>query len=372
MAKRRKRTKSVSVRRRRVGARRRRRNSRWTTPASLGRARKTVKNRHKKKAAVTYKKKYRIFSNPKRRRKRRKAVAHTPVIRRRRRRRNPAAVAAPVKNARRRRRIHRRRRNAPPATRKSMKRARASIRHKWKRPLAKAMQRKYRMRSNPRRRRHYRRHRNPAFASMFMQKIIPVAASLYAARFISGKVAGQIPGLDKVPDKFRSSALAGLVFVAGHFATKKVPQLRKYRDAILVGLGINLADKVLAAIAPANVTSMLGLGTFYSPQGEYVQVGATPLDDDLALSEYLQVGQYFETNNADVYQDLGVEQDLGDWSDRNLGGVSGSSMLAAAPTMNMLGPVPERSFQKQVPGVSSSFDDDAFVYTGMFAGGFGN
>lgn len=241
-----------------------------------------------------------------------------------------------------------------------MLRGRASIRNRYKKPTAAAMKARLRMRSNP---------GLQGFLSMFLKDVAPVAASLYVSRFVSGKVAANVPGLSSVPAQFQSPVLAVGVFAAGAFLSSKVAPLRKYRSQILLGFGLNVLDKIVSAFAPADVKAMIGLGTFYSPQGEYLQVGATPINDDIALSEYLQVGQYFDSDGSGVYSDLGVEQDLGDWDDRNLGGVSNRSMLASVPGRSMLSAVPVRSFTKEVPGITGGFDD-AGVYTGMFEGGF--
>lgn len=232
-----------------------------------------------------------------------------------------------------------------------------------------------------------------------MKHALPVAASLYISRLLSGKLMGKIPGIDKIPEKFRGPAFAGGLLFVGHFLTgPKTPikMLRKHRQGIMVGLGINLIDKVLAAFAPENVKSMFGISNYdediYGPAladyvsvDDYVQIGddVPPIQDDITLADYIQIGQYegegLEEDLGAVYQDLGVlEQDLGvemdlgrDFADRRLGGVSRSSMQAPIGHKRMLAPVPPRSFTKPVPEFSAAFDKSDRLYTGIFNGGFG-
>ncbi len=201
-----------------------------------------------------------------------------------------------------------------------------------------------------------------------LKQVAPIAASLYGARLLSGKIGDKIPGLDAIPEQFRGAALAGLLAVGGHFATTKVGALRKWREGIMIGLGINLVDKVLKAISP-DAAAMFGVS-------EYIAVGAAPpIDDNLTLSEYVAVGEYEQDLGAEqdlgFEQEMGLEQDLGDFTDRNLGGLSRSAMVAPVQSMKFLAPVPARSFTSAVPGVGPGFDEHGKLYTGIFAGGWG-
>jgi hypothetical protein len=214
--------------------------------------------------------------------------------------------------------------------------------------------------------------------------VAPAAVSLYAARLISGKLAGHIPGISMVPAQFRSPALAAGMFALGHYLTKKGPikLLKKRRLPIMIGLGINLFDKVISAFAPAHIKEMVGLSDYVSVS-DYVQIGGVPIQDDITLSDYVQVGQYegegleedlgaLQQDLGILQQDLGVEMDLGGFSNRNLGGVARSSMVAPVGHKRYLAPVPTRSFTKEVPHFDDEFDASDRVYTGNFAGGFGN
>jgi hypothetical protein len=247
---------------------------------------------------------------------------------------------------------------------------------------------KYAMMTNPRRRRrkhsprrkhtsHRRSYRRNGLGGEMMSVVktaLPVAASLYLTRFIINKISPMIPGLDKLGTFSKPAVSAGMV-VAAHFGTKKGP-LSKWRDGILMGTGLNLIDSLVGAFAPADVKAMFGLAdaglydrslSEYVETGDYLRVGATPIDDDIALSDYVTVNG-IEEELGMLEQELGVEEDLGD--DR-LGGVSQSSMLKQIPGMSFEAPVPTRSFTRQVPHAGSGYDNSNLLYTGSFAGGLG-
>lgn len=222
---------------------------------------------------------------------------------------------------------------------------------------------------------------NPGIGGMVdvIKQVLPIALSLYGARAISGKLAGRIPGFDRIPSQFQGPAMAALLMFGAQFATKKVSFLAKHRFGILAGTGINLIDSVLSAFAPASVKSMFGLGDTYDDGlSDYVQVGATPIDDNLTLSDYVEVGDYIQTDGLGqieeelgLSEELGVEEELGDSLSRAyLGGVSQSSMLRQVPTRPMLAAVPQRSFTRDVPEAGSNYDNSNRLYGGVFAGGF--
>lgn len=230
--------------------------------------------------------------------------------------------------------------------------------------------------------------RNPSSIKDMVMQVAPVAGSLYFSRLVSGKLAGKVPGLDRLPMQFRQPVLAGGLAIAGHFATMKVRQLRKYRGGIMVGLGVNLLDKLLGAFAPANVKEMFGISNYgediYGPAlsdyvavEDYVAVDGTPIQDNITLSDYVAVGEYEGLEQElGAFQDLGVEQDLGeafqdlgDFTDRNLGGVSRSAMRAPVGTKKFLAPVPSRSFTAPIARFGGDFDKPEVLYTGIFSGG---
>lgn len=252
-----------------------------------------------------------------------------------------------------------------------MYRARRTIRNKYKTPLAKATKARYRMRSNP---------------SGFKEIIkitIPVAVSLYASRAVSKKLAPVIPGFNMIPAQFQGPAMAGIVMLGAHVATKRVRALKKHRGGIMIGTTINLFDQLVMAFAPQSVQDMVGVGEYVQVgMGEYVQVGdAPPIDDDITLaglSDYIEVGQV-EAELGMLESELGVEADLGLEADLGgdplsrayLGGVSRSSMLKPIPHQAMVASVPKRSFTKQIPHAGSGYDNPDVLYGGIFSGGFG-
>lgn len=385
MAKTKRRKAPVRRRRRKVAVKRKRRNP--TSKAKRSAAARKVARTHaanKRSAAAKRRRK------PTTRRRRR-----NPVAAMRRRRRRPAAKKAV------------RRRN--PRKRSPVKRRRSAKRRR--NPMA---ARRYstarRRRRNPsRRRRNTHRRRNPDSGSLmdlFMKSVIPVAGSLYVSRLISGRLAGKIPGLDRVPEHFRSPVLAAALLAGGHYLTGKkgpVKMLQKHRTGIMTGLGINFLDKVIGAFAPSHIKTMFGISNYgediYGPAlddyvsvDDYVAVGnAPPIQDDITLSDYVAVGQYggegleeelgqdiYQDLGQDIYQDLGVEMDLGTtmaeplgFADRRLGGVHRNQMRAPIGHKRYTAPVPARSFTKQVPQFGDQFDASDRLYTGIFGGGYG-
>ncbi len=253
-----------------------------------------------------------------------------------------------------------------------MLRARRAIRNRYKTSLGKATARRYRMRSNP------------GVIGGLMDAVkaaLPVAISLYGARALSYKVAGKLPGFNRIPAQYQGSAMAGLVLVLGHVATgtKYAPQfLRKHRLGVMIGTGLNLFDNVLAAFAPASVKGMFGIAGLYDQalsdyvtMSDYIATGTTPIDDDITLagmSDYVETGL---TEELGVEEELGLEEELGGALDREyLGGVSQGSMLRQVPQQQLLAPIPQRSFTKQVGRAGPGYDNSTVLYGGVFSGGF--
>jgi hypothetical protein len=218
--------------------------------------------------------------------------------------------------------------------------------------------------------------KNPKGVVDALKSAIPFAASLYGSRFVTNKVGPMLPGVDALGTAAKP-AVAGLVMLGAHFATKKVKVLKKHRGAIMVGAGINVLDCLLGAFAPESVKSMFGIAgevpvapeveptEGYFTTSDYYAVGdAPPLDDQLALQDYVSVG--------DDEQELGLEQDLGaaDFADRRLGGVHRGQMLRPVKSASMLAPVPARSWTREVPEVGRGFDSHRSLYTGVFSGGW--
>jgi hypothetical protein len=279
-----------------------------------------------------------------------------------------------------RKRGRKRARYGRPATQKSALRARRTIKQIKRRratPLARATARKYRMRSNP----------NGIMG--VVKAAMPIAVSLYGARIVSGKLAGRIPGFNNIPAQFQGPAMAGIILLGSHFLTKKVKFFKKHRAGIMIGVSINLFDRVLMAFAPEDVKGMIGLGAdgiYDEALGDYVTVGdyltvgdAPPIDDDITLSDYVTVGQYEEELGVEeelgaIEEELGVEEELGaadPLSRKYLGGVARGSMLKKVGHQRLIADVPARSFTKKVPPAAAGFDKPGVLYTGIFSGGFG-
>lgn len=339
------RTSAPKRRRRRGSSRRRARRTRRARPG----ARRT-RARRRRAVAMT---EGRANPAPRRRRRRAAAMSHAP-----RRRRNPA------RRARAHGRRRRYRRNPRPSTQRSILRARRAIRNRYKTALGRATIRRYRMRSNP----------GGVIMDTLVQAV-PIAVSLYGARMASYMLAPRVPGINRLPSQWQGTAMAIGLGVIGHFATTKVAKLAKYRTSVMIGLGLNLLDNALSAIAPASIKAKIGLGDVYADGlGDYVEVnGAPPIDDDITLGDYIEVGDYVEVGAEEelgqVEEELGLEEELG--ADAYLGGQRQGNLLAPIKQMPALEAVPARSFTKQIPAASAAYDNPRNLYGGVFAGGFG-
>ncbi len=153
----------------------------------------------------------------------------------------------------------------------------------------------------------------------------------------------------------------------------------------MLGASLNLVDTLVKAFAPAEVKAMFGLGDSgmydqamgeFVTVGDYLQVGAEPIDDDIALSDYVEMSGVEEELGA-LQEELGVEEELGsngspfgDSGPNRLGGVGQSSMLKALKAASSVGVVPQRSFVKNVPHAGAGYDNPNTLYTGIFGGGF--
>jgi len=255
------------------------------------------------------------------------------------------------------------RRNPRPSTQRSILRARRAIRNRYKTALGRATIRRYRMRSNP--------------GGVFMDTLVqaaPIALSLYGARAVSYTLAARVPGFNRLPSQWQGTAMAAALGVAGHFLTKKVAKLAKYRSSVMIGLDLNLLDNVLSAIAPASVKAKIGLGDVYADGlGDYVEVnGAPPIDDNITMGDYVEVGDYLEVGAEEelgqVEEELGLEEELG--ADAYLGGQRQGNLLAPIKQMPALEAVPARSFTKAIPAASPASDNPRNRYGGVFAGAY--
>jgi hypothetical protein len=278
-----------------------------------------------------------------------------------------------------RKRVAARKRRRKPMYKKYRGKALRKARRAIKRPrsrLARAYKRHYKMRSNA-----------PAtLMGGLMEAVkaaLPIAGSLYLTRIAVSRLAS-MEALAPMTTKLQvgkynlSKPLLSAGFVAlAHYGTKK-GALKKWRGGIMLGTTLNLIDSMVSTFAPDDVKSMFGLSgdQLYAGMGDYVQVGdymqigdVPPIDDDITLSDYVEVGG-IEAELGALEADLGVEADLGGFEDRRLGGVHRGSMLKPVGRKAMLAPIPQRSFTKRIPEVSDRFDADSKLYGGIFSGGF--
>lgn len=247
--------------------------------------------------------------------------------------------------------------------------------------------------------------RNPEFVGGMigaLKQALPMALTLYLSRYASTQIATAAPQIGTSLGAYARPVMSIGLLGLGWFATAKVNFLRQWQPGILAGLGINVFDSLMTAFAPVNVRSMFGL----SGLGEYLTVGAIPLNDGTSLGEYLTVGaleemgggmgDYIEVGAEEdlgLDQELGLDMELGDddsgvatatavnpgpvtvpsigLTNPLMGGYGQGSMVTAVPTTSMVAAVPARSFTKQVPAVTSQYDKSNRLYTGIFGGGFG-
>ncbi len=222
--------------------------------------------------------------------------------------------------------------------------------------------------------RHYRK--NPGNMLIDLAKqAAPILIGLYGARLFVSKIGPRIPGVSMLPASIQGPVLSIGTVLLVNYTTKKVAKLAKYRNALMLGAGLAALDSLIKSFAPASVKALIGVGDAYESMGEYVQMGeymsvagADPIDDDIAMSDYIAVGSdgVEEELGMGAFEELGAYEELGD--DNLLGGVSQSSMLRQIPTKQFLQPVPARSFTRQIPSATENFDNPGRLYTGIFAG----
>lgn len=196
---------------------------------------------------------------------------------------------------------------------------------------------------------------------------LPVVLSIVGVKLVTSKIAGRIPGIASL-GRAAGPVTALLMVGAAHFATKKVAFLAKKRGPIMLGAQIVAVQEILAAIVPASVKAMLGMGDYIEVGlNDYMAVDGTPIDDTMTLQDYVAVGSLEQELGLD--QELGFTAELGDWSGQGrLGGMSQGAMLAPVPNRPMLAPVPARSFTEEVPGMTAGYDNADALYDGIFAG----
>lgn len=200
-----------------------------------------------------------------------------------------------------------------------------------------------------------------------LKQAAPALIGLYGARFLVQKIAPMIPGASGIiPAAYQTPVFAVGAVVAMNYATKKIGFLAKYRTGLMLGTGLAALDAIFQAFAPASVKQLVGMSD-YIAVGDYVQMGAVPIDDSIAMSDYIAVGGDGVEEELGLEEELGVEEELGN---DLLGGVSAGSMLKTVPARQFLEPVPARSFTKQIGAASASFDNPGGLYQGIFRGGY--
>lgn len=199
------------------------------------------------------------------------------------------------------------------------------------------------------------------------KRALPVLIGFYGTRILVNRLGPMLPGVSSL-GTLQAPVLAVGGVVGVHFLTKKVGALAKHRNELMLGAGLSALDAIFHTFAPASVKAALGMGD-YVALGDYIGVGAVPLDDNMTLSDYIAVGGDGIEQELGLEEELGVEEELGN---DLLGGMpGGASILAPVPRRNFLAQVPARSFTKQIPAAGGSYDNPGQLYNGIFNGGFG-
>lgn len=230
-------------------------------------------------------------------------------------------------------------------------------------------------RRNPARRAHRRYRRNPGLAGIMtlIKKAAPVVAGIVVGKIVTKQIQSRVAAVSKL-GAFQGPALsAGMLFLA-NAVMNKVKPLAKYRDQVMLGLGINLITEVIA-MTPLKGFLGLGEGIYdralsdYVTTSDYLTTGATPIDDDIALSDYVTTGALEE--ELGLSEELGISEELGAIDAGTVpGGVSSLSMIKAIPHQGFMEQVPARSFTKDVPHAGEGYDNPGALYAGIFRGGF--
>jgi hypothetical protein len=204
-----------------------------------------------------------------------------------------------------------------------------------------------------------------------VKQVVPVALGFIGANVVSGRFLPMLPGVSAL-GSLQAPVLSGATVWLANYGTRKVALLAKHRSEIMVGVGLSFVKTLFAAFAPASVQQMLGMGD-YVQMGDYVAVGATPLDDNMTLSDYIAVGGDGLEEELGIDQDLGaVEEALGDARLGGLPGPTNGGLLKPVPSQAFLAPVPARSFTKPIPAAGTNYDNPNQLYAGIFGGGFGH
>lgn len=228
-----------------------------------------------------------------------------------------------------------------------------------------------RMRRNP----HRRYRRNPSVAGLMMlaKKAVPVLASMLGGKLLVKQVAARIPGVDKL-GSFQGTALASGMLLLGSVLTDRIGGLKKFKDQIMLGLGLNVATELLS-MTP--LKGMLGLGegiydralSDYVTTADYLTTGAMPIDDNIALSEYVTTGGLEE--ELGLSEELGVSEELGALDAATVrGGVSQMAMIKSIPGQQFAQDIPARTFTQGIASAGPGYDNPGALYAGVFRGGF--
>ena len=199
------------------------------------------------------------------------------------------------------------------------------------------------------------------------KRAVPVLLGLYGTRFLVARIGPMIPGVSAL-GTLQAPALAVGSVVGLNYLTKKVGALAKHRTELMLGAALSALDALFQSFAPASVKQLVGMSDYVSV-GDYVAVGATPLNDRMTLSDYVAVGGDGVEEELGLEEELGVEEELGN---DLLGGMpGGAGIMKQVPSMRFMQAIPARSFTQPIPAAGAAYDNPNQLYNGIFNGGFG-
>jgi hypothetical protein len=196
---------------------------------------------------------------------------------------------------------------------------------------------------------------------------------------VTKQITSRVAAISKL-GMFQGPALAGGMLFLANVVMNKVKPLQKWRDQVMLGLGINLVTEVIA-MTPLKGFLGLGEGIYdralsdYVTTSDYLTTGATPIDDDIALADYVTTGALEEelglSEELGISEELGLSEELGAIEAGTVrGGVSQMAMIKSIPRQGFSEEIPARSFSREVSHAGPGYDNPGALYAGIFRGGF--
>lgn len=265
---------------------------------------------------------------------------------------------------------------------RALKRARRAIkkaRGGHARRAASSYVKKYKMRTNPRRRRGRRSNPSAMLAMLkaTAKRALPVVGGMVVSKLGATQLtalASKVTALAPHAKHVKAALSVGMVLAANMLASKVAP-LRKWKDELVLGAAVAAVHTLISSYLPASVKGFLGLGEYltvgeYLTSGEYVSTSGY-VSPEMAAA--LPGGNnYYQDTGADVYEELGTDvyEELGADVYEELGDFAGKTpaMLAQPQSVSALVVPPSVPGMRPVQSYADAHTKD--MYTGIFSKGF--